>query len=77
MGQFSGVFRKGDVMSEMNSFLLTSLPATRGSSGSPVFNQYGFLVGMVTEIVPVLRESGLYSGDHFAEYVITKCRTFH
>ena len=76
LGRFSAVFRKGELMAREESFLLTSLAAGQGSSGSPVFDEKGLLVGMVTEVLPLMRESGLYSGDHFAESVITKCRAF-
>lgn len=77
LGRFSGVFRKGEMMAREESFFLSSLAAAQGSSGSPVLDKNGLLVGMVTDVVPILRESGLFSGDHFAEYVITRCRSFH
>ena len=76
LGRFSGVFRKGEMMAREESFFLSSLAAAQGSSGSPVLDKNGLLVGMVTDVVPILRESGLFSGDHFAEYVITRCRSF-
>lgn len=76
LGRFSGVFRKGEMMAWDGSSFLSSLAAAQGSSGSPVFDEKGLVVGMVTAVVPVLRESGLYSGDHFAELVITRCRPF-
>lgn len=76
LGGYRNVFRKGEMMMKEESFMLTSIPATQGSSGSPVFNEKGLLVGMITEVIPLLRESGRYTGDHFAEYVMTKCRPF-
>jgi hypothetical protein len=74
LGRHSGVFRRGELWKIEETNLFTNLAATRGTSGSPVLNERGELVGMITQVVPVLRESGLYSGDHFAELVITQCR---
>ena len=74
LGSYTQVFRKGEFMVDKKTFFLTSIPATRRSSGSPVFNSKGLLVGMITEVIPVLRQSELHYGDHFAEIVITKCQ---
>lgn len=69
----SGTLQEGFVSAEMRQILLAggrtspflqlSLPAQPGSSGSPVVDKSGQLIGMISDIATV---SGLYEGVSFA-----------